>query len=108
MAARCSGCRAAVCHWFSAKYEMPLRPTLPLDHGCTPAQSTQMARSWASRSDQMSMTPSEVPVEGIAVLEVQLLAVRAEGHDHRIPALDGGPVDVGTQRDAVVHDDRHV
>jgi hypothetical protein len=50
----------------------------------------------------------EVPLVGIAVLEVQLLAVGTEGHDHGVGALGGRPVDVGTQRDAVVHHDRHV
>ena len=39
IAARCGGCSEATCHWLVPKYEMPFRPTLPFDHGCTPAHS---------------------------------------------------------------------
>ena len=39
MAFRCGGLSAATYHWLMAKYETPLKPTLPLLHGCTPAHS---------------------------------------------------------------------
>ncbi len=41
IAARCRGWSEATCHWFMPKYEMPFRPTLPFDQGCTPAHSMQ-------------------------------------------------------------------
>jgi hypothetical protein len=48
------------------------------------------------------------PLIGVKVLEVQPLAVGPIGHDHRILAVAGRPIDVASQNDAVVHGDRHV
>ena len=38
-ALRCGGWSVAAGSWFTAVFEMPHMPTLPLDQGCVPAHS---------------------------------------------------------------------
>ena len=50
----------------------------------------------------------QVPAGLIDFLEMQVLAVGAVRHDHRVVAVIVGAVDVGAQHQPVIHDNGHV